>query len=152
MKYYQRNLYYVFPMKITDLLMQHTSFEEFPKYCTLINSTISEIKNHIKIEKNAYKMYWIFANLAPYKRGSAGASKVLLNSILFGNGFNMVKEREEYKRQADWMTFFYDFEDFYTRKDIIFERIERGLFKFKSKSPKKSKKSKKSKTKSKKST
>jgi hypothetical protein len=94
------------PYKNNRLLIQHTSFEEFPKYCTLINSTISEIKNHIEIEKNAYKMYWIFANLAPYKRGSAGASKVLLDSILFGNGFNMVKEREEYKRQADWMTFF----------------------------------------------
>ena len=138
------------PNEKNRLLMQHISFEEFPKYYTLINSTILEIKNHIEIEKNAYKMYWIFANLAPYKRGSAGASKVLLNSILFGNGFHMVKEREEYKRLADWMTFFCDFEDFYTRKDIIFERIKKGLFKFKSKTKSKTK-SKKSKTKSKKS-
>lgn len=65
-------------------------------------------------KKRAYELYYLFANMVPYSRGSAGAAKVLLNVALHIGGFPSVRERAEYARQADWAAFVApNFEDFW---------------------------------------
>lgn len=53
----------------------------------------------------AWEMYYLFVNVVPYWRGSAGAAKVFVNTYLHMFGFPMVKESETYHAQADWVAF-----------------------------------------------
>lgn len=69
----------------------------------------------------AFHLYWVFANLVPFKRGSASAAKVVLNAALVYMGFQPVQETKEYARQADWVAFTKaNVQDFLEQVDTLF--------------------------------
>lgn len=50
-----------------------------------------------------FHLYWLFATLMPFARGSAGAAKVVLNAMRAVCALPPLTETETYRRQADWV-------------------------------------------------
>lgn len=111
------------------LIIQHTSSFKFNEYYKKIGETWCDIEykdikeKKIKIDKKrkCYYLYWLIANMVPYKRGSASTSKVLLNSALYLSGYDMVQEKSPYERQVDWIAMVNTFEEFYKNIKDYFE-------------------------------
>jgi hypothetical protein len=72
-------------------------------YCSFLSNNKPETKGEAR--EIAFRLYYLFVNIVPYSRGSAGAGKVLLNTLLYMSGNQLVKEKIEYTRQADWVAF-----------------------------------------------
>ena len=107
--------------------VQHTSSGRFlyflDEYKLVLNNMEEEKNKRMgKSDRSCYELYWIITNMCPMSRGSAGTAKVVLNAALRYLGFEMVKEKEPYQRQADWVAMFSpDFEDFYEKKEQLFK-------------------------------
>jgi len=99
------------------------------KWCDIVEKykeyteNVEYIEHHKEnIKKLCFEIYYLFVNIVPYFRGSATASKVLLNACLSAFGLRIVRERAEYHAQADWFAFAADnFDDFYSKIDDIFQ-------------------------------
>jgi len=74
------------------LFLFHTPISKFPFFYEQMNTN-----------SNPFVIYWLFVNMSPYKRGSASAAKVLVNTLLVLRKKEMVKETVEWRRQADWV-------------------------------------------------
>ena len=62
----------------------------------------------------------------PFFKGSAGFAKVILNAALLRIGLQPVKETTEYERKSDWVAMLSPtFEEYYAKKDAMFEPIPR---------------------------
>ena len=97
------------------------------KWCDIVDKHNQYKSGHLEqidlddVKKLCFEIYYLFINIVPYNRGSATAAKVLLNACLSAFGFDFVRETPEYNRHADWVAFVSDdFEDFYSKIDIIF--------------------------------
>jgi hypothetical protein len=114
------------------LHVEHTAsgrFRYFLEEYDLITKEMMEMLEmkeiNIKSDRPCYELYWIITNMCVMSRGSAGAAKAVLNAALHYLGFKMVREKEPYKRQVDWVSMFCpDFQDFYERKGDFFEDVE----------------------------
>lgn len=74
-----------------------------------------------ELKKLAFEIYYLFVNILPFLRGSAGAGKVLLNSCLSAFDQDIVRETPEYQSQADWFAFAANnFEEFYSQVHVMF--------------------------------
>lgn len=102
------------------MMLTHTPIENIG---TLLDHlTIVWDKPTQKTEQECYVIHWLFCIAMPFLRGSAGCAKVLLNAMLFKNGFKPVKERDDFYQQTDWVAMFSPtFDIYWTKKDEMFE-------------------------------
>jgi hypothetical protein len=83
--------------------------------------TIWSLLQKKRKEEYCYMIHYLFCNLTPFVRGSAGCSKVLLNACLLKCGLSMVKETDEFHAQSDWVALLSPtFGDYYEYKDKMF--------------------------------
>ena len=93
-----------------------------PVYSAQIIAYISEIWPFITNEKDCYIIHWLLAVACPFKRGSAGFAKVMLNAALWKIGLPPVKETAEYTRKTDWVAILSSsFEEYSSKKEAMFE-------------------------------
>jgi hypothetical protein len=91
---------------------------------------IEYIKNNLwpalSKEEDCYRIHWLLAIACPFHKGSAGFAKVVLNAALLRIGLQPVKETKEYERKSDWVAILSPtFEEYYAKKDAMFEPISR---------------------------
>jgi len=93
-----------------------------PVYSAQIIAYISEIWPFITNEKDCYIIHWLLAVACPFKRGSAGFAKVMLNAALWKIGLPPVKETAEYTRKTDWVAILSSsFEEYSSKKEAMLE-------------------------------
>uniref|UniRef100_A0A6C0KCV1 Uncharacterized protein n=1 Tax=viral metagenome TaxID=1070528 RepID=A0A6C0KCV1_9ZZZZ len=107
------------------LHVEHISSYFFRYFLEEYKLVLEEIEKKENIsDRPCYELYWLITNMCPMSRGSASAAKVVLNAALHYLGFGMVIEKEEYRRQVDWVSMFSpDFENFYENKNSFFENL-----------------------------
>lgn len=113
-------------------VMYHAFFSRFEElykkigeiWCDLCENgrDWKNIREEKEIRKKCYKLFWLIANMCPYRRGSAATAKVVLNMALTVCGLPIVMETFLYRKQADWVAMLNTFENFYemVEKNEIF--------------------------------
>lgn len=97
---------------VDTVCLFHTPRSEFDTYFQEIGQlwlTLLAMKEQgatpQQAEPECYRMYYLFANMCPYARGSAAAAKTMLNVTRSLFGLGLVNEKRFYFRQADWVAF-----------------------------------------------
>jgi len=80
--------------------------------------------NKEELKKLCYKVHWLFANTAPFFRGSASVAKILLNACLIKCGLNIVKESRNYHAQSDWIALLCPNFELYYQKIFLYKVFE----------------------------
>jgi hypothetical protein len=94
-----------------------------PIYFYLILEEIKKIWNKLSTKEDCYMIHWLFCNLTPFWRGSAGCAKVLLNVCLLRLGQSIVKETKKFHAQSDWVALLTpDFNKYYEEINKLFEK------------------------------
>jgi hypothetical protein len=107
------------------LAVTHTLYDTRREILTYITLTLWP-KLEEKKEEDCYQLHWLLATACPFFRGSAGFAKVVLNAALLRIGLQPVKETKEYERKSDWVAILSPtFEEYYAKKDAMFEPISR---------------------------
>lgn len=108
------------------LMLTHTPIQNI----SILMGKLTEVWNkQTQTEQECYMIHWLFCIATPFRRGSAGCSKVLLNAKLLQNGMDPVKEKMDFYRQTDWVAIFSPtFEMYWSKKDEMFE-IDRDFAK-----------------------
>ena len=94
----------------------------FKKINDIMVEIISGTIQSSEKEKQCYMLHWLFCNLCPFLKGSAGFAKILLNVALLLCNCQPVKETEFYFKHSDWVALLSPtFEMYYSKKDEMFE-------------------------------
>jgi hypothetical protein len=83
---------------------------------------VNHVWENLSTQEHCYYLHWLLSNATPFKRGSAGFSKIILNAALLRCKLTPVKETKAYLRMSDWVAMFSPtFEEYYVYKHIMFE-------------------------------
>ena len=83
---------------------------------------VKHVWENLSKEADCYYLHWLLSNATPFKRGSAGFSKIILNAALLRCKLTPVNETKTYLRMSDWVAMFSPtFEEYYVYKHIMFE-------------------------------
>ena len=110
---------------------RHTSVENMYIIIEVVKHYWNMIEQHknsgdIRLKSLCFYIHWLLCNATPFRRGSAGFSKVVLNACLLKCGLEKMKETKEYFRKSDWVAMFSPTFDIYLEKcDSMFEIDER---------------------------
>jgi hypothetical protein len=125
-RYKNVNIKEQFGFATNSFSLVHTSPEHIPRLLHSIESLWARLQPGVH-PLICYAIHWLFAIACPYRRGSAGCAKMLLNAALIKINLPIVKESPQYARKTDWVAMFSpSLEIYHTKIADMFINDEEG--------------------------